>query len=95
LHNGKNVLPAVQSFRPDVVILDVAIPGMSGYAVAQAIRHSYTEAARPLLVAISGMWTERPDRMIAQQVGFDHHLLKPAHPKDLLELLRPIRGPSP
>ena len=89
LYTGTEVLPAVRLFRPDAVIIDIAVPGMSGYAVAQAIRHSFTDMRRPLLIAISGWWKEPADRMLAQQVGFDHHLVKPAAPADILRLLEP------
>jgi DNA-binding response OmpR family regulator len=87
VHTGKEVLPATRLFRPDAIILDISVPGMSGYAAAQEIRHSFTEARRPLLIAVSGIWKEAADRMVAQQVGFDHHLLKPCDPAGLLSLL--------
>jgi DNA-binding response OmpR family regulator len=89
-YSGKDVLPAARVFRPDVIILDIQVPGISGYAVAQEIRHSFMEARRPLMVAITGKWGETPDRLIAGQVGFDHHLLKPCDPAKLFELLKPL-----
>jgi DNA-binding response OmpR family regulator len=94
VYTGTGVLPVVRVFRPDAIIMDIAIPGMSGYAVAQAIRNSFTDIRRPLLIAISGQWKEAPDRMLAQQVGFDHHLLKPYDPAELLKLIEPLRGRS-
>ncbi len=90
VYNGKEVLPIVRAINPDAVILDLAVPGLSGYAVAQEIRYSFTEERRPLLIAISGMWKERPDKRVAQQVGFDAHLLKPCDATELLELLAPL-----
>jgi DNA-binding response OmpR family regulator len=90
VYNGKEVLPIVRAINPDAVILDIAVPGLSGYAVAQEIRYSFTEERRPLLIAISGMWKERPDKRVAQQVGFDAHLLKPCDATELLELLAPL-----
>lgn len=90
VHTGKEVLPATRLFRPDAIILDISVPGMSGYAAAQEIRLSFTEARRPLLIAISGMWKEPADRRVAQQVGFDHHLMKPCDPVGLLRLLEPL-----
>ena len=91
VYNGKEVLPAARIFRPDAIIADLSVPGMSGYAVAQQIRNTFTDARRPLLIAISGMWKEPSDRMVAQQVGFDHHLLKPCDTAELLALLQPLR----
>jgi CheY-like chemotaxis protein len=90
VYTGKEVLPTVRALNPDVVILDIVVPGLSGYAVAQEIRYSYTEARRPLLIAISGMWKDHPDRRVAQQVGFDAHLLKPCDPGELLGLIGPL-----
>jgi CheY-like chemotaxis protein len=95
VYSGKDVLSAVTFFRPDAIIMDIALPGMSGYAVAQAIRSSFTDIRRPLMIAISGFWKEAPDRMVARQVGFDHHLPKPCDPKEMLRLLEPLRRSSP
>lgn len=94
VYSGKDVLPAVRALNPDVVILDIVVPGFSGYAVAQEIRYSYTEARRPMLIAISGVWKERPDKRVAQQVGFDAHLHKPCDPSELLDLLGPLTQPK-
>ena len=90
VYTGKDVLPAVRTLRPDAVILDIAVPGLSGYAVAQEIRYSFTDARRPLLIAISGMWVEHSDKKVAHLVGFDAHLLKPCDPAELLALLEPL-----
>ena len=89
-YTGKDVLPAVRIFRPDAIILDISIPQMSGYAVAQAIRQLFTDVRRPLLIAISGVWKDFADRRIAEQVGFDHYLEKPADPAKLLALLETL-----
>jgi CheY-like chemotaxis protein len=72
------------------MIVDIAIPGMSGYAVAQAVRSSFTDIRRPLMIALSGFWKDAPDRMVAHQVGFDHHLVKPYDPAQVLRLLEPL-----
>ena len=91
VYTGKDVLPAALLLRPDVLICDLAIPGLSGYAVAQAIRHAFIAGRRPLMIAISGFWKETPDRLVAEQVGFDHHLLKPCDAGRILGLLAPLR----
>jgi CheY-like chemotaxis protein len=95
VYSGKEVLSAVTFFRPDAMIIDIALPGLSGYAIAQAIRSSFTEIRRPLMIAISGFWKETPDRMVARQVGFDHHVAKPYDPKEVLRLLEPLRRSAP
>ena len=86
-YTGKEVLSAISLFRPDAVILDIGLPGVSGYAIAQAIRNSFTDIRRPLLIAITGLWKETPDRIVAEQVGFDHFLLKPCKPEEVMRLL--------
>ena len=91
VYGGKEALSAVRLFRPDVIILDIAVPDFSGYALAQMVRVSFTDMRRPLLIAITGMWKEFADRRLAEQVGFDYHLLKPCDPAALLALL-PSRG---
>jgi CheY-like chemotaxis protein len=87
VHSGADVLSVVRILRPDALILDISIPGLSGYAVAQAVRHSFTDLRRPLMIAISGMWKQAGDRLVAQQVGFDHYLVKPCDPRELVDLL--------
>jgi CheY-like chemotaxis protein len=94
VHTGAEALKAVGFFRPDAVVLDISVPGISGYGVAQAVRHSFTEIRRPLMIAISGMWKEQADQRIARQVGFDHHLVKPCDPAELLRLLAVLRPGS-
>lgn len=92
--NGADVLPAIQAFRPDVIVLDVNLPKVSGYALAQATRYSFTDVRKPLIIAISGVWTQTPDRIVGRQVGFDHYLVKPADPAELLRLLEAFRRPQ-
>jgi CheY-like chemotaxis protein len=72
---GAEALEAVERFAPDLVILDIGLPDLSGYEVARAIR------ARPLgaaihLVAATG-WGTAEDRVRALAAGFDQHQLKP------------------
>ena len=91
VYTGNQVLPTVRVVRPDAIIIDIAICGMSGYAVAQEIRHSFLDLRRPLLIGISGFWRESPDKIVARQAGFDHYLDKPCDPNAVLELLEHSR----
>ena len=86
LERGTEVLGAVDEFNPDAVLLDIAMPDMSGYEVAKEIRRRYGEV-RPLLIAISGRYKKEPDKMLAELAGFDHHVAKPYDPNALLALL--------
>jgi PAS domain S-box-containing protein len=75
-NEGTQALRLMHSFRPQVVFLDIGMPGMSGYEVAQAIRRdgSFDDV---LLVALTG-WGGEPDRAKSASAGFDEHLTKPA-----------------
>jgi two-component system, chemotaxis family, CheB/CheR fusion protein len=88
VYTGKAVMSAAALFMPDVLLCDLAISGVSGYAIAQSVRNSYVDGRRPLLIAMSGFWREKPDQRMAAQVGFDHHLVKPFDTAELLELLK-------
>jgi two-component system CheB/CheR fusion protein len=87
LTRGKEVLDAVADFKPDAVLLDIAMPDASGYEVAKEIRRRYGEV-KPMLIAISGRYKQASDKMLGQIVGFDHYLTKPYDPGVLLSLLR-------
>ena len=88
---GDEALELSRLFRPDVLIADVNMPGISGYAIARELRHRHGNLA-PLLIAISGVWTKPSDRLLGEAVGFDHYLVKPVDLKELLRLINPVRG---
>jgi DNA-binding response OmpR family regulator len=88
---GDEVLDACRLLRPDVVVMDINMPGMSGYAVARELRARHGQLA-PLLVAISGVWTQATDRMVGEAIGFDHFLVKPCEMRELLRLIEPLRS---
>lgn len=83
---GDEVLELCRLVRPDVVICDVDMPGESGFAIARELRERHGTLA-PLLVAISGKWTKTSDRLMGKAAGFDHYLLKPAEPREVLAIL--------
>lgn len=87
LYRGRDVMAQIHDFDPDAVVLDIAIPDRSGYELAKEIRERYGQI-RPLLIAVTGRYKQSSDRMLGQIVGFDHYLLKPYDPKELLALLR-------
>lgn len=78
---GPAALETASTFRPDVVLLDIGLPGMDGYEVARRLR---ADDHRSLLVALTGYGRD-DDRQRSQEAGFDHHLVKPV---DLEELAR-------
>jgi CheY-like chemotaxis protein len=75
IYDPRAALAAVDAFEPDVVFLDIGMPGMSGYEVAGQLRTRVD--ARPLmLIALTG-WGQPEDRRRTGEAGFDHHLVKP------------------
>ena len=90
---GDEILEVSRFFRPDVVIADINMPGMSGYAVARELRERHGLLC-PLLIAISGKWTKASDKLVAHEVGFDHYLLKPTDPNELLAVLMQFQTPA-
>jgi len=89
-YKGPAVIAQVRLRKPDALILDIDMPGMSGYSVAREIRSMF-EASPPMLIAISGKWVGQTDRMLADLAGFTHFLQKPCDPRVLLQLLEPLR----
>jgi len=74
-HDGPQGLRMAQELAPDLVLLDIGLPGMSGYEVARAIRAEGT-LARTVLIALTG-WGGQSDQQQSQEAGFDQHLTKP------------------
>jgi two-component system CheB/CheR fusion protein len=88
-YDGPAALRTAEAFRPEVVLLDIGLPGMDGFEVGRRLREQ-TGMRRALLVAVTGYGQEE-DRRRAEQVGFDAHLVKPA---DLSALERLLAGPE-
>jgi CheY-like chemotaxis protein len=84
-HDGPEALELAGTFRPEVILLDIGMPGMDGYEVVRRIKaRGDLNAAR--LVALTG-WGQEADRLLSREAGFDHHLVKPIDPEDLCRLL--------
>jgi signal transduction histidine kinase len=91
--DGCDGLEAALRLVPDVVLLDVGLPGLDGYEVARRIRAEPT-GARMRLVALTG-YGQAGDRQRALEAGFDVHLVKPVTPERLAEALSGARGVTP
>lgn len=86
VHDGPVALSVFGELKPDVALLDIGMPGLTGYEVARKMRQSAPRA--PLtLIAITG-WGQDIDKERAFAAGFDHHLTKPVDPQRLVELLK-------
>jgi CheY-like chemotaxis protein len=84
VYGGVAALQAVDGFRPDVVMLDIGMPGMSGFEVARALR-ARRLSPEPLIVAVTG-WGMLEDKIRGREAGFDLHLVKPVEGEHLIKL---------
>ncbi len=85
VHDGLAAVAAAADWRPDVVLLDIGLPGLNGYEAARRIRE-HAAGARMVLCALTG-WGQDGDRLKSRDAGFDHHLVKPVDPTVLERLL--------
>jgi PAS domain S-box-containing protein len=93
-YDGPQAVRAADEYRPDIIVLDIGLPGLSGYDAARQIRQQLREP-RPLLVALTG-WGQPEDKRRSQEAGFDVHFVKPLDPQQLERVLaegRPEAGP--
>jgi CheY-like chemotaxis protein len=82
---GMSALKIADEFRPDVVLLDIGLPGMNGFEVAQRLRR-LPSCREALLIALTG-YGEAESRSRSAQAGFDFHMVKPADVNLLLSML--------
>jgi CheY-like chemotaxis protein len=91
-HDGRTALEALESYEPQVILLDIGLPDIDGYLVAQAVRERYASRAIRI-IAVTGYGTAA-DRELALRSGFDVHLTKPVEPELLLSTIRDVRAPG-
>jgi PAS domain S-box-containing protein len=84
-NDGPTGVEAALSYRPDVALLDIGLPGLNGYEVAKRIRQEPT-LKNAVLVALTG-YGQETDRETSRQAGFNHHLVKPANFDKLQQIL--------
>jgi PAS domain S-box-containing protein len=85
--NGTDALRIAESFAPEVVLLDIGLPDLSGFEVAGRLRQKYPSM---LIIALSG-WGQDEDRRRSREAGCDYHLVKPVEFEELRGLLRQKR----
>ncbi|MEC4723727.1 PAS domain S-box protein [Noviherbaspirillum sp. CPCC 100848] len=88
-HEGIEALEIASQFQPEVVFLDIGLPGMTGYAVARRLRE-IEGLKNTRLVAVTG-WGAETDRAHSREAGFDRHFTKPLSPAAVVEALNKIR----
>jgi signal transduction histidine kinase len=89
VYDGRAAIESVQRLRPDAVLLDIGLPAIDGYLVAEHIR-AQPENGRTMIVAVSGYGQEQ-DRLRSKSVGFDYHVVKPIDPAVLAGLVGSLR----
>jgi PAS domain S-box-containing protein len=89
--DGLQAVASAAAFAPDVMLLDIGLPVLNGYEVAQRIRS--TSGPQPLLIALTG-WGQDEDRRRSTAVGFDAHLVKPVDYDELLNMIAALLRPN-
>jgi DNA-binding response OmpR family regulator len=87
-HDGHAALTAAADFAPQVILLDIGLPRLDGYRVAEQIRQQLSLQS-VCLIAVTG-FGRAEDMQAAYEAGFDHFLLKPADPTQLLAILQSL-----
>jgi CheY-like chemotaxis protein len=92
-YDGSEVLEAALDYRPNVVLLDIGLPGLNGFEVAKRLRQQPT-LKNAVLVAMTG-YGQESDRRRSQEAGFDHHLVKPGDFGKVLQILETVSASPP
>lgn len=92
-HDGPQALEMARQLQPDVILLDLGLPGMNGYEVCRELRRNPL-FADTLIIAQTG-WGEDRNREMAYFAGFNHHFVKPLKPDDLAGLLAKVPKRKP
>jgi len=93
VNDGNDALASVRVFAPHVIVLDIGLPGLDGYAVARRLRAD-GDTSHTLLIALTG-YGQKEDRDRAKEAGFDHHFTKPADPQQIQLAIEQGRTAAP
>jgi PAS domain S-box-containing protein len=91
-HDGPSALARAADFRPEVIVLDIGLPGMDGYEVARRLRALPAFRHTPIVAATG--YGQEDDRIRSRQAGFDHHLTKPVDPEQLRSIIAASAQPG-
>ena len=92
-HDGESAVASAESFLPEVVLLDIGLPKLNGYEVAQRIREQPWGVSM-FLIAVTG-WGQEEDRQRSTEVGLNVHMVKPVEPAALEKLLQELAQGEP
>jgi CheY-like chemotaxis protein len=85
VHDGLAAVSTAAEMKPDIILLDIGLPGIDGYEAARRIR-AHADIRRVLLIALTG-WGQEHDKQQAYQAGFDRHFVKPVSLEQLKQIL--------
>jgi len=85
VYDGETAVQSAATLRPDVIVMDIGLPGISGYEAARQIR-AQNPGGRLTIVALTG-WGQQADRLRSAEAGIDHHLVKPLDLAALKQIL--------
>lgn len=88
-HSGDEAIKTAGEYIPDLVLMDIGLPGMSGYDVCKKMKEM-PELSNTIFAAQTG-WGEEQHRRASKEAGFDHHLVKPVSIDSLQDLLTSIK----
>ena len=88
------VIEAIQRYQPEVCILDIVMPGKTGFSLAREINRMNLRK-RPVLIALTGVFTKPEHDIVAKGAGFDHFVRKGGEPSELLDLIDGLAGGEP
>jgi CheY-like chemotaxis protein len=89
LTDSREVLKAVVSFAPQIILLDISMPARNGYEVAEELKRTYGDTC-PILIAVTAHG-DRANKAWARRFGFEHHVIKPYNPVELIDLLQTLK----
>jgi PAS domain S-box-containing protein len=92
-YDGQEGLQVAGQFRPDVLLLDIGLPGLNGYEACRRIREQ-AWGKEAVLIAVTG-WGQEEDQRRSHEAGFDYHMVKPVDPEALMKLLGELQQMSP
>jgi len=92
VYDGETAVRSAATLRPDVIVMDIGLPGISGYEAARQIRAQNLDG-RLTIVALTG-WGQHADRLRSAEAGIDHHLVKPLDLAALKQILDSLPPPD-
>ncbi|CAN5353287.1 hypothetical protein BH11PLA2_BH11PLA2_19600 [soil metagenome] len=93
-YDGPHALEVVSNYKPELVFLDIGLPGMNGYEVAKRLR-TVLHHEPAVLIALTG-WGSDNDKQRSREAGFDFHMTKPIESDKVIELITSLDlGNSP